>query len=380
MNDPLVARVRARLIDAQATGERPAHFAQLMRDETTLAGDADLAAAMTRVAADVSGFGVLDALLRDPSITDIVVNGPDEVWIDDGVGMRRAPTQFDDDGAVRRLAQRLLAGVGARVDLAHPYADAVLPGGVRLHVTIPPVSATTLLSLRVLRRRPFELAELGRCGTVDQLTSEVLRAVVTARLSVVVSGATGAGKTTFLGALLGLVAVNERIVVIEDAAEISHAHPHAVHLSARGANADGAGTISLTDLVRQSLRMRPDRLIVGEARGAEVLDLLRALNTGHAGSMSTVHANSPSAVPQRLRALAVDAGLDSAATDALVVAGVDAIVHLGRDRGGARYVAAVALVTGTDVPIVRDVVRRASAGSTACRGPAWAGFAERCGW
>jgi pilus assembly protein CpaF len=293
------------------------------------------------------------------------------VWVDDGAGLRRCAVSFADEDSLRRTAQRLLAGAGRSVDVAHPYADAQLGDGVRLHVVGPPVTSSTVLSLRVLRRRPFTFDELAAAGAVDARMADALDRLVRARVNVVVTGGTGAGKTTLLAALLDRVPTDERVVIVEDTPELVIGHPHAVHLRTRAPNAEGAGAVTLSDLVRQALRMRPDRLVVGEARGAEVVELLAALNTGHAGSASTLHANSPADLVARLVALGTLAGVAPAAVERQLAAAVEAVVHVARDRAGRRRVASIGVVRAAAGDVVVEpalVADRASAESA----PGWA--------
>jgi pilus assembly protein CpaF len=254
---------------------------------------------------------------------------------------------FPDDAAVRRLAQRLAAGAGRRLDDASPFVDATLPDGTRLHAVLPPITAHPTISLRVLQRRRFTLAQLAPPDL-----AELLAAVVAARLAVLVSGGTGSGKTTLLGTMLATATPDERLVVIEDAAELEIDHPHIVRLVTRAPNVEGQGAIGLRELVRQALRMRPDRLIVGEFRGAEMAELLVALNTGHEGGAATVHANTARDVPARLVALGALAGLSRAAVISQVLGAIDVIVHLRRD-GGSRRIdeIAVAQAGGTDLTV-----------------------------
>jgi len=282
-----------------------------------------------------------------PGITDVLVNGPSEVWLDRGFGIERVAVTFPDDAAVRRLAQRLAAGAGRRLDDASPFVDATLPDGTRLHAVLPPITAHPTISLRVLQRRRFTLAQLAPPDL-----AELLAAVVAARLAVLVSGGTGSGKTTLLGTMLATATPDERMVVIEDAAELQIDHPHIVRLVTRAPNVEGQGAIGLRELVRQALRMRPDRLIVGEFRGAEMAELLVALNTGHEGGAATVHANTASDVPARLVALGALAGLSRAAVISQVLGAIDVIVHLRRD-GGSRRIdeIAVAQAGGTDLTV-----------------------------
>jgi pilus assembly protein CpaF len=258
--------------------------------------------------------------------------------------------RFADEASVRRLAQRLALGAGRRLDDASPYVDALLPGsGVRLHAVLAPIAADgTCLSLRTLRPAVHDLATLRRLGTVDDTGWALLRAIVAARLAFLIAGGTGAGKTTLLSALIGCVPAHERVVCVEDAEELRPAHPHVVRLVARPPNIEGAGEVVLRDLVRQALRMRPDRLIVGEVRGAEVCDLLAALNTGHEGGAGTVHANSTREVPARLEALAALGGMSPATLHSQLAAAVQVVLHVIRTGSGARRLGAVAVLGRVD--------------------------------
>lgn len=338
-DEPLVDRVRARLI-AAGSEPTPARVAAALRAEGGVVGDRDVLAVLGELRRELEGFGPLDPLLVDPAVTDVLVNGAAEVWVDRGAGLERADVVFDGAPEVRRFAQRLATRAGRRLDDAAPWVDARLAGGVRLHAVLAPVAPEgPLLSLRVLRRRAFSLTELVVAGSVADEVAEVLRAIVASRLSFLVTGGTGTGKTTLLATLLGLVPHRERVVLVEDSGELRPDHPHVVRLEARPPNLEGAGEVSLRDLVRQALRMRPDRLVVGEVRGAEVVDLLAALNTGHDGGCGTVHANAPAGVPARLEALGVAAGLNRPAVHSQLAAGVEVVVHLARASGGRRYVA-----------------------------------------
>jgi pilus assembly protein CpaF len=293
---------------------------------------------------DVVGAGPLEPLLRQDGVTDVLVNGPDRVYVDRGAGLEVVGVRFADDEAVRRLAQRLASLGGRRLDDATPHVDVRLPDGTRLHAVLAPLSRPgTLISLRVPRARVFSLDELVGAGTVSRTGAELLRALVASRAAFLVSGGTGSGKTTLLSSLLSLVDPAERVVLVEDAAELRPDHPHVVGLEARTANVEGAGAIELRTLVRQALRMRPDRLVVGEVRGGEVVDLLAALNTGHDGGCGTLHANSAGDVPARVEALALAAGLDRAAVHSQLGSGVAAVVHLRRGRDGVRRLAEVAV-------------------------------------
>ncbi|GAA2709564.1 MULTISPECIES: TadA family conjugal transfer-associated ATPase [Streptomyces] len=341
MSHDLLDAVRLRLAESGAE-PTPARVAEALRREGRLLGDAEVLGVAARLRSELVGSGPLEPLLAAPDVTDVLVTAPDRVWVDRGSGLELTDVAFPDAAAVRGLAQRLAAIAGRRLDDARPWVDARLPDGTRLHAVLPPVAVgSPCLSLRVVRPRAFTLEELVRAGTLPPGGDRLLQAVLDARLSFLVSGGTGSGKTTLLSTLLGLVAPGERIVLAEDSSELRPDHPHVVRLETRPANQEGTGLVTLRDLVRQALRMRPDRLVVGEVRGAEVTDLLAALNTGHEGGCGTVHANAASDVPARLEALGSTAGLDRAALHSQLAAALSVVVHLVRDRGGRRRVAEV---------------------------------------
>ncbi|MEU1122415.1 TadA family conjugal transfer-associated ATPase [Streptomyces sp. NPDC005899] len=341
MTDALLDAVRQRLARSGTEPTR-AGVATALREQGRLLGDAEILGAAEELRGELVGTGVLERLLADPAVTDVLVSAPDRVWVDRGRGLELTRVTFADAAAVRRLAQRLAAVAGRRLDDARPWVDARLPDGTRMHAVLPPVSVgSTCLSLRVVRPRAFTLAELVAAGTVPPDGDRLLRALVEARVSYLISGGTGAGKTTMLSSLLGAVDGTERIVLAEDSAELRPDHPHVVRLETRPANQEGAGCVTLRDLVRQALRMRPDRLVVGEVRGGEVTELLAALNTGHEGGCGTVHANAAEHVPARLEALGTAAGLDRASLHSQVAAALSVVVHLVRDRGGRRRLSAV---------------------------------------
>jgi pilus assembly protein CpaF len=346
----LVERVRRRVAGAGGSVSAASVAAALQAEGGGLRGDVELRQVLRLLQGEIVGAGPLEPLLRDPAVTDVLVNAPDEVWIDRGAGLERTAIRFPDDQAVRRLAQRLAAPTGRRLDDAQPWVDARLADGVRLHAVLPPVApGGTCLSLRVARTKVFALAELVAAATVPPDGAELLARLVAARTSFLVSGGTGTGKTTLLSTLLSLVDPADRLLLVEDAGELVPEHPHVVRLEARPPNLEGAGAVTLRDLVRQALRMRPDRLVVGEVRGDEVVDLLAALNTGHEGGCGTLHANSARDVPARLEALAAVAGLGREALHSQLASGLRVTVHLVRDRGGRRRVAEVCvLVRGAD--------------------------------
>jgi pilus assembly protein CpaF len=316
-------------------------------------GDATVLAVHEALRRDVVGAGPLEPLLRAEGVTDVLVNGPEEVYLDRGEGLERTDVRFRDDDSVRRLAQRLAALGGRRLDDASPCADSRLPDGTRFHAVLAPLARPgTVVSLRVPRARGFSLEELVERGTVTDEGARLLRRVVSGRLAFLVTGGTGSGKTTLLASLLSRVPREERIVLVEDASELRPAHPHVVALEARPANVEGAGVITVRDLVRQALRMRPDRLVVGEVRGGEVVELLAALNTGHEGGCGTIHANSAVDVPARVEALALAAGLGREAAHSQLASAVDVVLHLSRRRDGARRLAQVAVPRRDPVGLV----------------------------
>jgi len=357
MSDSLIDRVRERLASEswESGALRPQAVAAAIRAESGgVLGDTEMLSNLRVLQTELTGAGILQPLLSAPGTTDVLVTAPDAVWVDDGDGLRRTEIRFPDEAAVRRLAQRLAVAAGRRLDDAQPWVDGHLSGigtgefSVRLHAILPPVAADgTCLSLRVLRPATQDIAALIGAGAIAPPAAALLADIINARLAFLVSGGTGAGKTTLLAAMLGAVPAGERLVCVEDAPELQPRHPHLVRLVARAANVEGAGAVGLRDLVRQALRMRPDRLVVGEVRGAEVVDLLAALNTGHDGGAGTVHANSPAEVPARLEALAALGGLDRAGLHSQLAAAVQVLLHVGRDRNGRRRLTDISLLCRT---------------------------------
>ncbi len=333
-HEQLAERVRHRLARSGQTATPAAIVSAVRQEYSGALGDSALLTLADGLRRDLTGAGPLEPVLADPLVTDVLVNGT-QVWRDRGAGLERVAVDWSGPDPVRRLAQRLAASCGRALDDAHPFVDARLPDGTRLHAVLAPVATDgPCLSLRTFRQRAFTLTELVGAGTIDEPVAELLRAIVSAKLAYLVTGGTGSGKTTLLAALLGLIPDTERIVVVEDAAELRPVHPHVVGLTARQANAEGAGEVTLRDLVRQALRMRPDRVVVGECRGAEVAELLAALNTGHDGGAGTLHANTPADVPARLEALGMLGGLGRDALHAQVRAALQVVVHLRRLPSG----------------------------------------------
>ena len=334
-------------------GVAPDMVAAALRADGTVLGDAMVLDVVEALRLESIGAGPLQPLLERRGVTDVLVNGPSDVFVDDGDGLSRVPVRFPDDGAVRRLAQRLAAAAGRRLDDSQPFVDARLPDGTRLHAALSPVARPgTCLSLRVPSTRTFALADMVAAGAFDARCRDLLADCVRSRAAIVISGGTGVGKTTLLAALLAEVPGDHRIVVVEDSHELDPMHPHVVWLEGRPANVEGAGLVSLRDLVRQALRMRPDRLVVGEVRGAEVVDLLAAMNTGHEGACTTLHANAVTDVPARFEALGVAAGLGRPAVHALLASSIDLVVHLVRGRDRVRRVAAIGVLHSRDDGLV----------------------------
>ena len=349
------------------TGLSPEVVAGALRERGRPVGDATVLAVHDLLRQDVLGAGPLEPLLRYTGVTDVLVNGPDAVYLDRGDGLELTSVRFPDEASVRRLAQRLAGSVGRRLDDATPYVDLRLPDGTRFHAVLAPLARPgPAISLRVPRARAFTLTELIERGTVNTDGASLLRRLVGSRLAFLVSGGTGSGKTTLLSALLSLVDPRDRVVIVEDASELRPNHPHVVGLESRPANVEGAGEIPMRVLVRQALRMRPDRLVVGEVRGAEVTDLLAAMNTGHEGGCGTVHANSAVDVPARIEALAMAAGMSQPAVHSQLAAAVDVVVHLGRGTDGTRRVAELAVLVrdGSGVVSAVPAVRFETDGST----------------
>jgi pilus assembly protein CpaF len=303
-------------------------------------------ALIRRVIDEAIGLGVLEPLLADPSVTEIMVNGPGDVWVERDGRIEPADVHFTSEAQLYQTIDRIVSQVNRRVDESSPMVDARLPTGERVNVIIPPLSlAGPVLTIRRFPRR-FTLAQLVEMGTLDEPTRRLLAAFVRARLNIVISGGTGAGKTTLLNALSAAILERERIVTIEEAAELQLQQPHVIPLEARPANVEGKGEVTIRDLVRNSLRMRPDRIIVGEVRGVETLDMLQALNTGHEGSLVTVHANTADDALYRLETLATmsDLHIPHAALREYINSAIHVIVQIDRNADGVRRVSEVAVV------------------------------------
>jgi len=354
--EELADSLRGRLIEsrreAAAAGRAPdgelaGQVAELVETEAALLGEQDREALVARILRDTVGLGPLEDLLADPSVEEVMVNGPRQVYVERAGRIERADVGFGDEEELRNAIERILAPLGRRVDELSPMVDARFADGSRVNAVIPPLAVDgPALSIRRFGARrpgPRELVELG---TLSEAQMERLERAVAERRSLLVSGGTGSGKTTLLNALSGFIGEDERVVTIEDAAELRLRRRHVVRLESRPAGVEGRGEVTIRDLLRNALRMRPDRIVIGEVRGAEALDLLSALNTGHRGALSTVHANSPAEALGRLETLALMAGLGlpHAAIAAQVRAGIDLVVHLERRHDGSRQVVEIAEV------------------------------------
>jgi pilus assembly protein CpaF len=304
---------------------------------------------------DVLGHGPLQRLLDDPTITEVMVNGPDLVYVEQNGKLVRSEARFRSEDQLRRVIERIVSRVGRRIDESSPLVDARLPDGSRVNAVIPPIAFNgSSLTIRKFSKDPFKVDDLIRFGTLTPEMAELLRACVEARLNVIVSGGTGTGKTTLLNVLSSFIPEGERIVTIEDAAELQLQQEHVVRLESRPPNIEGKGEIAIRDLVRNSLRMRPDRIVIGEVRGGESLDMLQAMNTGHDGSLSTVHSNSPRDAIARLETLVLMAGMDLPlrAIREQIASAVDLIVQITRLHDGTRRITAVTEVQGMEGQIV----------------------------
>jgi pilus assembly protein CpaF len=351
--DELAEALRTRLVERARAGRASgtaleSEVRALVEQEAAALPEGERDALRERVLLLATGLGPLEPLLSDPAVDEIMVNGPGEVYVERRGRLRRTGVSFAGDGELMHAIERVLAPLGRRVDEASPLCDARLPDGSRVNVVIPPLSLTgPCLTVRRFRQEGFSLRELVAGGTLPGELAELLALCVAARAAVLVSGGTGSGKTTTLNALSGAIPGDERIVTIEDAAELKLRQRHVVRLESRPANLEGRGEVTIRQLVVNALRMRPDRIVVGEVRGPEALDMLQALNTGHDGSLTTVHANSPADALRRIETLALMAGvgLPHAAVRDQVASAFDVVVHQARLPDGRRVIDSVGEVT-----------------------------------
>ena len=379
--DELAEVLRARLIEGARAGRAPhadvgARVRELVAAEAPALAEAERRALCERVLTLAGGLGPLEPLLADPLVDEVMVNGPSRVYVERRGRVEPTPVRFASEADLLHAIERILAPLGRRVDEASPLCDARLDDGSRVNVVVPPLSLVgPCLTIRRFRRQGFSLRDLVAGGTLPAAAAELLALAVAGRASILVSGGTGSGKTTTLNALSGAIPAGQRIVTIEDAAELALRQEHVVRLEARPPNLEGRGEVTIRRLVVNALRMRPDRIVVGEVRGPEALDLLQALNTGHDGSLSTVHANSPEDALRRLETLALMAGvgLPHQAVREQVAGAVDLVVHQERRPDGSRAVVSVCQVVraaggaGTRELLHGDRVQRPADGPLARR-------------
>ena len=382
LHEQLLQRVDARGLETVSRAERRLRVREealaILRAEGHILPQSALARVINEVSDAVVGLGPIEFLLKDPDITEVMVNGPDDVYVErKGRIVKVDDRLFEGEEAVLHVIERIVAPLGLRVDAASPWVDARLSDGSRVHAIVPPLSLCgPVLNVRKFGVVPLTPADLVSRGTVGPRMMAFLAASVRGRANVVISGGTSSGKTTLLGVLSGFIPDGERLVTIEDAAELRLAKPHVVGLEARPANVEGRGEVTVRDLVRNALRMRPDRIIVGEVRGGEALDMLQAMNTGHDGSLSTAHANSARHALWRLETMALMSDVDLPVTHVRdqVASAVDVVVHMARLRNGRRVVFQVATVDGVrdGEPVVTEVFgfrpRLGAHGSFVCDG------------
>ena len=330
-------------------------FNRVLEQQSVVLSRQDRQRLFEAIAAEILGFGPIEPLLNDDSVTEIMVNGPRSVFVEQNGRLFRTDIRFRDDDHVMRVVERIVSPLGRRVDEASPYVDARLPDGSRVNVIIPPLSLVgPVLTIRKFSRRPLTPDDLVRLGSITQPMVDFLRACVEVRLNVIVSGGTGSGKTTLLNVLSSFIPGDQRIVTIEDAAELQLRQEHVIPLEARPANIEGNGRIAIRDLVANSLRMRPDRIVVGEVRGSEALDMLQAMNTGHDGSLTTLHSNSPRDTMRRLETMVLMAGMDLPlrAIREQIASAANLVVHQERMKDGTRKITHITEVVGMEGDVI----------------------------
>jgi pilus assembly protein CpaF len=316
---------------------------------------ADRRALLNEIASDVLGYGPIDPLLNDPDVTEVMANGPFDVYYEKAGRILKSDAKFVDETHLRRIIDKIVGQIGRRVDEATPMVDARLPDGSRVNAVISPLSiGGPFLTIRKFSVDPYQEADLISFGTISQRVADFCRACVRGRLNVIISGGTGSGKTTTLNVMSSYIPGDERIVTVEDAAELQLHQEHVLTLESRPANIEGKGAVQIRDLVRNTLRMRPDRIVVGEVRGAEALDMLQAMNTGHDGSLTTIHSNSPRDTLSRIETMVLMAGFDLPvkAIREQVASAVDLVIHVSRLRDGTRRVTHVTEVEGMEGDII----------------------------
>jgi pilus assembly protein CpaF len=363
--EALFAKLGPRLYDASLTAEELQNFvgeeiAGAMGVDASPLSDDERRALAAQIRDDILGYGPVQMYLDDPTVTEIMVNAEELIYIERDGKLIETDTRFMSRQHLRRVIDRIVTGVGRRIDESSPMVDARLADGSRVNVIIPPLSVDgPVLTIRKFAHDPFQIQDLIEMGSMTPLVADLCAAAVEGKLNIIVSGGTGTGKTTLLNVLSSFIPEDERIVTIEDAVELQLHQQHVVRLESRPSNVEGRGEVSIRDLVRNSLRMRPDRIIVGEARGGEALDMLQAMNTGHEGSLTTVHANTPRDVLSRLETMVLMAGVDlpSRAIREQIASAFDLIVHLTRMRDGSRRITHITEVVGMegDTITIQDI-------------------------
>ena len=363
--EALFARLGARLYDASLSEKElqdfvSAELSEAVEGETAKLSAEERGLLASQIRDDILGYGPVQMYLDDPSVTEIMVNAEHAIYIERDGKLIETSTRFMSPQQLRRVIDRIVANVGRRIDESSPMVDARLPDGSRVNAIIPPLAVDgPVLTIRVFAKDPLQVEDLIDLGTMTPLIAELLWGAVSGKLNIIVSGGTGTGKTTMLNVLSRFIPEEERIVTIEDAVELQLHQRHVIRLEGRPPNVEGRGEVTIRDLVRNALRMRPDRIVVGEARGGEALDMLQAMNTGHEGSMSTIHANSPRDTLARLETMVLMAGVDlpSRAVREQIASALDVIVHLTRMRDGSRRITQVAEVVGMegDTITIQDI-------------------------
>ncbi len=330
-------------------------FEQILTEENIVLSRPERVRMFEQIAAEIQGFGPLQILLEDETVTEIMVNGAKNIYVERAGKLHRVPITFESNEHVNRIIERIVAPLGRRIDESNPYVDARLPDGSRVNAVIPPISLVgPVLTIRKFSKKPITVEQLVGFGSVTQEGMDFLRACVMSRLNIIVSGGTGSGKTTLLNILSGFIPTDERILTIENAAELQLRQEHVVTLESRPTNIEGKGEISIRDLVMNALRMRPDRIVVGECRGDEALDMLQAMNTGHDGSLTTAHSNSPRDTLSRLETMTMMAGMELPvrAIREQISSAIDLVVHQERMRDGTRKIVNITEVSGMEGDVI----------------------------
>jgi len=360
VHQQLVATIGPKLYDAKKTQSELEQqvrqtLQEVMSSEESPLTTADRGRITQEIADDILGYGPIEPFLRDPDITEIMVNGPHDIWIERSGRLQHVDGRFNDEAHLRRTIEKIVARIGRRIDESSPMCDARLPDGSRVNAVVPPLALDgSLLTIRKFSADPFTVDDLVVFGTFSQAVADLLNDCVRGRLNILVSGGTGAGKTTTLNVLSSFIPADERIITIEDAAELRLHQDHVLRLESRPANIEGKGEVKIRDLVRNSLRMRPDRIVVGEIRDAAALDMLQAMNTGHDGSISTLHANTPRDALSRLETMVMMSGMDLPvrAIREQVSSAVDLIIQQTRLKDGTRRITYVTEVAGMEGDII----------------------------